>query len=226
MDARRPLFKLTSVLLLAAQLAGSVPALAATAPAKPATTGARPTGLVSRARGYYRDARYDEAVGLLAGPTLRKELTGDELREAQIVLARCYVKKGMVPRAKEYFGAILAADPSFVLDPAHADAEEMAVFNQVKGASGSPPATAAGTPAAPDGKTSAAPAPPQLHKPTPGPAEKPKSSWLSRNKYLAIAIVAGGAVVAGLAAGGGGGGSPTPSTPASLPGFPSPPGGH
>ena len=230
MDARRrPLLQLTSALLLAAQLANVAPCLAATAPAK--STAAHPSGLVGRAQGYYRDARYDEAVGLLSGPVLRKELTGDELRDARIVLARCYVKKGMTARAKEHFGATLAADPAFVLDTAHADAEELAVFSQVKG-SAAPSVPAAAKPAPAETHAPAAtPAPetPQLHKPTvtePSSARESKPSWLSRNKYLAIAIVAGGGLAAGLAGGGGGGGSSTPPGPGNVGGFPAPPGGH
>ena len=35
--------------------------------------------------------------------------------------------KGLKSRAKEYFSAILAADPAFVLDSSRADAEELAV---------------------------------------------------------------------------------------------------
>ena len=229
MDARRrPLLQLTAAFLLAAQFVNVAPGFAAPAPARPAATSARPGGLVTRAQGYYRDARYDEAVGLLSGPILRKELSGDELREARIVLARCYVKKGMTARAKEHFGAILAADPTFVLDATRADAEELAVFRQVKGV----PAPVVAKPASPETRTPAPPPPtptpttPQLHKPTVAAASESKPSWLSRNKYLAIAVVAGGGVVAGLAMGGGGGGSSAPPGPGNLGGFPAPPGGH
>jgi hypothetical protein len=228
MKIRHPVFAL---LLLAAQLANATAVLAAAIPTKPVTAAARPTALVSRAQGFYREARYDEAVGLLSGPILRKELSGDELREAHVVLARCYVKKGMLPRAKEHFAAILVADPAYVLDGKHADAEEQAVFNLVRGAQPAPPATAAGKPAGPAGKPAANPAPPvqpaqpQLHKPSIGPTTDSKPSWLSRNKYLAIAVVAGGGVVAGLALGGGGGGT-TPARVPNLAGFPAPPGGH
>ena len=128
MDARRrPLLRSTSLLLLVAQLVAAVPSYAAVSPAKPAESApqpaapkrvansTKPSALVARAQGFYRDGRYDEAVGLLAGPVLRKELAGDELRGARLMLARCYVKKGMLPRAKEHFGAVLASEPAFVL---------------------------------------------------------------------------------------------------------------
>lgn len=150
-DRRRSLLRPISALLLLSQLAGVTPVLAAAAPAQPATSAATSTGLVLRAQGYYRDARYDEAVGLLAGPVMRKELAGQELIDARVVLARCYVKKGITPRAKEHFGAILAINPSYTLSKSQADAEELAVFNEVKAAqaSGVPPGAVAGKAAPP-----------------------------------------------------------------------------
>lgn len=220
--------RLTCALLLAAQFGHAAAVLAAVAPAKPATSVARPSGLVSRAQGFYRDGRYDEALGLLAGPILRRELAGDELREARIVLARCYVKKGMLPRAKEHFGAVLAADPAFVLDAKHADAEELAVFAQLKGVAAAPLGSVAAKPDATTGKPSG-PAPgttrPVLHKPAIESASSSKPGWLARNKFLAIAVVAGGGVAAALAMGGGGDGAAVPGA-RNLAGFPAPPGGH
>ena len=233
-DRRRPLLQLVAVLLLAAQVANVAPALAAPAPAKPAATSTSGSGLVARAQGFYREARYDEAVGLLMGPILRKELAGQELIEARLVLARCYVKKGIMPRAKEHFGAILAVDPAFALDRSRVDADELAVFNEVKGVPATPPpaatagkpATPAGKNAPPAGKTPPAtePGQPQLHKPDAAVAGTQKESWLKNNKFLAIGLVVGGGVAVGLAAGGGGGGSSTPPGPTALPGFPSVPG--
>ncbi len=239
MDARhRPLLQLTSCVLLAAQFAAAVPAWGAVAPAKPAPASsaapatrkpvapaADPAALVGRAQGFYRDGRYDEALGLLAGPILRKELSGDVLREARIVLARCYVKKGMMPRAKEHFGAVLAIDPAFVLDAKHADAEELAVFTQVKGLLPAPAPVAATPERIPGKNAGAPPAKPEKPKPDLGlePAHKP--GWLVRNKYVALAVIAGGGLAVGLAGGSGGGDSgPTPKS--ALPGFPAPPGGH
>jgi hypothetical protein len=233
MDDRRRLFlRTTSALLLLAQFAGAAPVLAAVAPAgsKPAATSAKPSALVARAQGYYRDARYDEAVGLLAGPILRKELAGDELRDARLVMARCYVKKGITTRAKEYFGAILAADPALTAEQAKLDDEELAVFNAVKGVSAPPASQPVATKPAPEGKTPPAKPPvekPALHKPAPvASSGAAQPGWLARNKFLAIGIVVGGGVAAGLAMGGGGGGTTTPPGPTNLPGFPQVPGGH
>ena len=162
-EHRRSLLRPISALLLVSQLAGAAPALAATAPAKPAATTAATYGLVLRAQGYYRDARYDEAVGLLAGPVMRKELAGQELIDARVVLARCYVKKGITPRAKEHFGAILAIDPTYTLSKSQADAEELAVFNEVKASHGTAvpaPAVAAAGKAAPPAAAAAKGTPP------------------------------------------------------------------
>lgn len=252
-DGRRSLLRPISALLLLTQLAGAAPVFAAATPATSPTTAAASSGLVLRAQGYYRDARYDEAVGLLAGPVMRKELAGQELIDARLVLARCYVKKGITPRAKEHFGAILAINPSYTLTKSQADAEEMAVFNEVKGAHGTaavPPAVAAGKaapPAATAGKgattdptaakttpppaTAAPPAPsaqaqPPMHKPETEPASSEKKGWLSRNKYLALGILAGTAVAVGVAAGGGGSDSPTATGTSVLPTFPGVPPGH
>lgn len=225
-DPRRSQFRVIAALLLVSQLANVAPALAAPAPAKTTASAAQASGLVTRAQGYYRDARYDEAVGLLAGPILRKELSGKDLVEARLVLARCYVKKGILPRAREHFGAILALDPAFTLDKSRADAEELALFNEVKGVPATPAPVATGKPATgqqPPPAT-AAPAPPTLQKPDVAAAGPQKESWLKKNKFLAIGLVVGGGVAVGLAASGGGGGSSLPPGPQNLPGFPSVPG--
>lgn len=232
-DRRRPLMQVVAALLLAAQVANAAPALSAPAPAAAGASATAASGLVIRAQGFYREARYDEAVGLLAGPVLRKELTGQELIDARLVLARCYVKKGILPRAKEHFGAILALDPAYTLDRTRVDADELAVFNEVKGAAPAPvaskpaaPATKPATPAKeppaskPATPPATEPAPPQLHKPATEEPAAQKESWLKKNKYLAIGLLVGGGVAVGLAAGGGGGGGGTPPGPTPLPGFP------
>lgn len=242
-DRRRPLLNLVAVLLLAAQAVNVAPALAAAAPPAVDVAATTPgSALVTRAQGLYREARYDEAVGALMGPILRKELAGQELIEARLVLARCYVKKGILPRAKEHFAAILAIDPAYTLDRSRVDADELAVFTEVKGVpAAAPPAAAPGKPAATPGKPAATPgkpavtpgketppavepAQPQLHKPETAAAGPQKESWIKRNKFLAIGLLVGGGVAVGLAAGGGGGGGETPPLPGTLPGFPSVPG--
>lgn len=232
---RRSLLRAGAALLLAAQCANAAPAFAAVAPAKPAApatkAAAKASPLVTRAQGYYRDARYDEAVGLLAGPVLRKELAGDDLLAARVVLARCYVKKGLNARAKEYFGAVLATNPEWTADTGKLDDEERAIFDAVKGVPAAAPApVAAKSPETkPANDKSEKAEKPKLHKPDTGAVAgaESKPGWLARNKFLAIGLVVAGGVGAGLAAGGGGGGgSSTPPGPSPIPGFPSVPGGH
>ncbi len=226
-----PQFRRSLALLLVAAHCGSpLSALAAAAPA-PARSGARattpaykPPVLVSRALGLYQQARYDEAVTLLLGPVTRGEFKGADLREARIVLARCYVKKGLENRANEHFKAILAAEPAFELDATRADAEELAAFRAIKPAA-SPEPVATAKPVGPE----PAPATPREKTPAMKAAIPPASGagdqkgWLSSHKGLAILVaVAGGGAVAALAAGGGGGSSSGPA-PAVVPDFPPPP---
>lgn len=234
---RRPI----AALVLVAQCAGPVAAFAAadaapkpaaskpaaTKPAAPARATAAPARklpvVVTRALGLYQQDRFDEAVTLLTGPVSRGELQGADLREARIVLARCYVKKGLTNRANEHFNAILAAEPAFVLDAGKADAEEIAAFQALK-----PAPVAAATPAAPPA-TAGTPAP---REKTPGmkaalPPQQSsgaaKKGWLASHKAVAVLLaVAGGGAVAALAGGGGDSGPSIPPTP-TVPDFPPPP---
>lgn len=208
--------RITACTLLVAQLATSVPVFAAiaapaAAPAAGAADRSANATLLRHARSLYAQARYDEAVTALYGPVNRGELKGADLRDARLVMARCYVKKGLTLRATNLFAAIVANDPSFVLDSSRADAEEIAVFNAVK-----PPAateSAAPAPAAPH----AAPHPIAL-----GPAPDHGGGWLSRHKLLAgaLAVGAGSAVIAFA---GSGSSDNHRVAGASLPGFPPPP---
>lgn len=228
-----------ATLLLAAQGVAPISALAAPAvtpaaprPAAPVRAAAAPAVarspiVVQRALGLYQQARYDEAVTLLIGPVSRGELKGADLREARIVLARCYTKKGLTDRAADHFAAILAAEPAFMLDSSKADAEELAAFRELLPPSAASAPVASATPVGPQ----PAPAPPAPKAKTPamraalppssGPAKK---GWLSSHKSVAALVaVAGGGAIAALAAGGGGGGAtPTPPTP-TVPDFPPPP---
>ncbi len=221
--------RIVAIVALAAQLASTMPAAAVTpttgAPGAPAR--AAGTTLIRRAQSLYAEARYDEAVTALYGPVSRGELKGSELRDARVLMARCYVKKGLTPRAKDLFAAVVAADPAFVLDASRADAEEVAVFQQVK-----PPAAAA-TPAPAPSKphgpptptaTNTPPAPrPEPRRPNIGPVPESNGGWLSRHKFLAATLAVGAGAGAVLIATSGGGGSSTPKGPDALPGFPPPP---
>lgn len=213
-----------AALLVAAQLAGPVSAIAAAAPPRTsgsarATTARKPHALVARALALYGQARYDDAVTTLLGPVSRAELQGADLRDARIVLARCYVKKGLSARAEEHFKAVLAADPSFELASPQADAEEIEAFRAVKPAPASAPvATTTPAPSEPREKT---PAMKAALPPSSGASDK--KGWLSSHKGLALlVVVAGGGAAAALAGGGGGGSSTGPVTP-TVPDFPPPP---
>ena len=156
----------------------------------------------------YAQARYDEAVTLLYGPISRGELKGEELRDGRILMARCYVKKGLPDRAKDLFAQVIADDPAFVLAATEADAEELAVFQSAK----APPLAAA----SPRGK---------LHEPKLGDTGG-GASWFSRHKLIAGVIAVGvGAGAAAVSASGGGGKPPVSDNP-SIPFFPSPPASH
>lgn len=228
-----------ATLLLVAQGVAPISALAAPAvapvaprPAAPAHAAAPAAAhspiVVQRALGLYQQARYDEAVTLLIGPVSRGELKGVDLREARIVLARCYVKKGLPDRAADHFAAILAAEPAFMLDSSKVDAEELAAFRELLPPSASAPLAGA-TPVGPQGAPTPAPAAPKGKTPGMRAALPPgsgsaKKGWLSSHKSIAALVaVAGGGAIAALAAGGGGGGTPAiPPTP-TVPDFPPPP---
>jgi hypothetical protein len=225
----RPLsLRLTACLVLAAQFAPAIPAFAvtpATTPAPAPATGAaaRPAAatLLRRAMNLYTQARYDEAVTTLFGPVNAGDFQGIDLRDARVLMARCYVKKGLTARAKDLFTAVVAAEPAFVLDASRADAEEVAVFNQVK------PAASSSRAQAQDPKRPAAPADkPAPRRPNIGPVASPGGggSWLARHKVLAAALVVGsGSAALAIASSGGGSSSPKPPTKPDLPGFPPPP---
>lgn len=214
-----------AALLVAAQLAGPVSAIAAATPPRTtgstrATTARKPHVLVTRALALYAQARYDEAVTTLLGPVSRAELQGADLRDARIVLARCYVKKGLSARAEEHFKAVLAADPTFELASPQGDAEEIEAFRAVKPAPASAP-VATTTPAPPEPREKT-PAMKAALPPSSGASDK--NGWLSSHKGLALlVVVAGGGAAAALAGGGGGGGSSTGPVTPTVPDFPPPP---
>jgi hypothetical protein len=225
-----------ATLLLVAQGVAPVSALAAAAAAPVAAqrpAAAAPAAkhlpiVVQRALGLYQQARYDEAVTLLIGPVSRGELKGTDLREARIVLARCYVKKGLDARAKENFTAILAAEPTFVLDASKADAEEITAFRQAMPASAASGPIAMSTPVGPAPAPAPPPAAPKPKTPAMRAALPPssgvtKKGWLSSHKGVAVLVaVAGGGAIAALASGGGGSTTAPPATP-TVPDFPPPP---
>jgi len=194
---------LAGALVAALATQGALPAFAASAGTTPTHSGA---SLVSRAQGLYAQARYGEATTLLTGPVNRGELSGTTLRDARVLLGRCYVQTGNTARAKEYFAAVIADDPDFVLDKAKAGQDEIDVFNQAK----TEAAARTGTPA---------------HQPT--AAELGTSSgshgWLATHKTVAALVVVGAGAIGVAAASGGGSSSSGSHGTATLGAFPSPP---
>lgn len=192
-------------LVVVAQLATALPA--ASAPA-----GGGDAQLVSRAQTLYGQARYGEATTLLLGPVRRGELGGKTLRNADVLLARCYVQTGNLARAKEYFAAALAVDPAFTLEKGRATPEEIDVFRDVRGtaAGSTKPAEPQGTgggPSTPSGPPAPAAGPaaatPPMHAPT-LPAAKGGGNWIASHHGLAALFVLGGAAaVVAIASSGG-----------------------
>lgn len=232
MNTRRPGHSGRAVvaLALAAQLASplGVCSAAPVKPARPSSSARALSPAVRNAQSNYDQGLYDEAVTLLLGPVSRGELKGAELTEARILLARCYVKKGLIPRAKEHFSALIAADPAFVLEKPRVDDEELAVFRSLKPSAPAPPpaplATTtpigpapAPTPAAPRTKT------PAMRAALPDSNRVTKRGWLSSHKSVAALVAIGGGTAAVLIAGSGGDKTtPGPVTP-TVPDFPPPP---
>lgn len=221
----RPLSRrLTACVVLAAQLVSALPAFAAApvsaaAPAAGAAARPAPGTLIRRAMNLYTQARYDEAVSTLFGPVSRGGFEAADLRDARVLMARCYVKKGLDARAKDLFAAVVAAEPGFVLDASRADAEEVAVFNQVK------PAATGSRANAKDARHPPLAADKPPARPNIGSTESSGggASWLSRHKVLAAALVVGsGSAALALSSSSSSSGA-KPTHPADLPGFPSPP---
>ena len=215
--------RLTASLMLAAQLAASLPAFAVT-PAPAGGTAAHPIAstVLRRAQNLYKQGLYDDVVTTLYSPVNGGTLKGTNLRDARVLMARAYVKKGLTSKARDLFGAVLAAEPAFVLDETRADAEEIAVFNSVKPQA--PPAAPA-RPSRPEPKPETKP----VDKPAPGqpnigpvPNEGGGSSWLGRHKVL-TAVLAVGTGSAAMFIAGSGGSSGKTAPPEPLPGFPRPP---
>lgn len=213
---------------LAAQLAAPSGVCAAPAkPARPASTARVLAPSVRSAQAFYEQGQYDEVVTLLLGPVSRGELKGADLTEARVVLARSYVKKGLLARAKEHFSALLAADPAFMLEKPRVDDEELAVFRSLRPSvpSSSTAPTVTNAPAGP----APAPAPagprprtPAMRAALPDSARVAKRSWLSAHKGMTALVAIGGGTAAALLAGGGSKTTPTPATPV-VADFPPPP---
>lgn len=154
---------------------------------------------LNKAREHYEFAEFDQGVALLEPLVAGKQLSGNSLRDAYVLLARCQVGRGNEAQALDAFCSAICLDKTWRPDAVFFPQDEIEVFNKAL----------AGCKC---GEQAAAP-------PVPPKKEEEKGGMPKWVYYAGGAVVV--ALVAVLAAGGGGGddgGGP------SLPGFPDPPG--
>jgi hypothetical protein len=190
----------TTLLVFVATL--SVPALAPV----PAAADARDE--LAKAEDYFLVADFGTALEKVDGLLSSGSLTGDGLRDAYVLKARCEL--GLVHRssAVDAFCNALRIDPQWRPDPDFYTTDELEVFGQARetcGTTGSGPVSPGGTPA---------PMAPSARAASSGGG----APWYTNKGVLAAA---GGVVVVGLLLALSGGGSDGGASP--LPGFPDPP---
>jgi len=153
---------------------------------------------LSAARDHYEFAEFDQGVAILEKLIAGKQLSGESLRDAYVLLARCQVGKGNEPQALDAFCSAICLDKTWRPDAVFFPQDEIEVFNKALAACKC---------------AEQATVPPPVKKKDEAKGGMPK--WV---------YYAGGAVVLGLVAAlalGGGGDDETPGP--SLPGFPDPP---
>ncbi len=153
---------------------------------------------LSTARDHYEFAEFDQGVAMLEKLVSGKQLSGESLRDAYVLLARCQVGKGNEPQALDAFCSAICLDRTWRPDAVFFPQDEIEVFTKaLEGCK-------CGDQAA-----------------VPPPVKKDEDKGGGMPKWV---YYAGGAVVVGLVAvlAMGGGGDDEPSGP-SLPGFPDPP---
>jgi len=152
---------------------------------------------LSTARDHYEFAEFDQGVAILERLVGGKQLSGESLRDAYVLLARCQVGKGNEPQALDAFCSAICLDKTWRPDAVFFPQDEIEVFN--KALEGCKCAEQAAAP----------------------PVKKDEDKGGGMPKWV---YYAGGAVVVGLVAvlALGGGDDDEPSGP-SLPGFPDPP---
>ena len=151
---------------------------------------------LSAARNHYEFAEFDQGVTILQRLVTGKQLSGDSLRDAYILLARCQVGKGNEPQALDAFCSALCLDKTWRPDAIFFPQDEIETFNKALEACKCAEQAAAPAPAKKDEEGGGMP------------------KWVY---YAGGAVVLG--LVAVLALGGGDDANPGPS----LPGFPDPP---
>jgi len=85
---------------------------------------------LSAARDHYEFAEFDQGVTILEGLLAGKKLSGDALRDAYVLLARCYVGKGNEPQALDAFCQAICLDKSWRPDAVYFPQDEIEVFNK------------------------------------------------------------------------------------------------
>jgi hypothetical protein len=85
---------------------------------------------LNAARDHYEFAEFDQGVTILEGLLAEKKLSGDALRDAYVLLARCYVGKGNEPQALDTFCQAICLDKTWRPDAVYFPQDEIEVFNK------------------------------------------------------------------------------------------------
>jgi hypothetical protein len=94
----------------------------------PALARARPD--LDRAQEHYDFAEYGVALTILDGMIARGDLTGDTLRDAKILKARCLVGLGRDSEALDAWCEVIKLDPAWRPDEVFFPGNEIASFNR------------------------------------------------------------------------------------------------
>src|SRR5262245_59316792 len=95
-------------------VASTISALPVCAQTPPATGAPSPSqSVIDKARDQYEQGQFSEAIDDLRAELASGRLTGSSAREARELIARCLVRQGNRPDAKEAFKAQLHLDPSY-----------------------------------------------------------------------------------------------------------------
>lgn len=85
---------------------------------------------LNTARDHYEFAEFDQGVTILEGLLTDTKLSGDALRDAYVLLARCYVGKGNEPQALDAFCQAICLDKTWRPDAVYFPQDEIEVFNK------------------------------------------------------------------------------------------------
>jgi len=114
-------------LVIGASTIAVLPASAQTPPAGQPATAANP---IEKARDQYEQGQFSEAIEDLRAGLASGKITGSSAREARELIARCLVRQGNRPDAKEAFKALLHLDPSYRPAAGSLPPDEQEVYDQ------------------------------------------------------------------------------------------------